>query len=72
MRDFIYEYIHGLSELTDDDLKKEVAKLYEDYKNLQQKYTIVLENSTENEMRCDQLEDIITDLKQEIRNLGGD
>jgi len=72
MRDFIYEYIHGLSELTDDDLKKEVAKLYEDYKNLQQKYTIVLENSTENEMRCEQLEDIITDLKQEIRNLGGD
>lgn len=72
MRDFIYEYVHGLSELTDDDLKKEVTKLYEDYKNLQQKYTIVLENSTENEMRCEQLEDIITDLKQEIRNLGGD
>lgn len=72
MRDFIYEYIYGLSELTDDDLKKEVAKLYEDYKNLQQKYTIVLENSTENEMRCEELEGIITDLKQEIRNLGGD
>lgn len=72
MRDFIYEYIHGLSELTDEDFKKEVAKLYEDYKILQQKYTIVLENSVEYEMRCEQLEDKITDLKQEIKNLGGD